>query len=216
MIIAKKISKEIGISTSIRYLFLAATILLTSCEKNYEKTILFIGDSITKGWDTELFFPEFTTSKYLYYTSIKNSFNPDLSFSNANTIVILIGNHDIEISISNDAELSQHVDNFGFNYKKAVQVLNSKPVVILSILPCHYSDKTKSKNINRQIDLFNEELLKIANELSNVVYIDVNSSFKDKNGDLDMNFSTDGIHLNVYGYRLLSKQLDDSLINIIQ
>ena len=51
---------------------------------------------------------------------------------------------------------------------------------------------------NENIDLLNEMIQKF--EKDNVRYLELNKFFKDKNGNLDIKYSSDGLHLNGDGY----------------
>jgi len=61
--------------------------------------------------------------------------------------------------------------------------------------------------MNLQIIEVNTQLKEMTNDIPNAVFLDVYHYFTDKNGLLDDNYSADGVHLNSFGYDLLSAKL---------
>lgn len=181
---------------------------LISCENNIVNKIVFLGDSITIGWDTELFFPMANTynmgvngSRIEYITTLNRD------FSEFTSVVIMMGTNNVDKALSSEPMIEAHLDKFINNYKQVIENIHAQKIIVISILPQFSADKVESTLINNQIDLMNKKLAMLTCNYPNTKFVDVNSSFKDKTGELDMNYSTDGVHLNVFGYRLLSKQV---------
>jgi N-acylneuraminate cytidylyltransferase len=195
-----------------RLSLILVVILLMSCENANDKKIVFLGDSITFGWDTELFFPMADTynmgvngSRIDYITRLNRDFN---EFT---TVVIMMGTNDVNREKTSEPQITEHITNFITTYKEAIKKIHAEQIIVISVLPQYFTDSVKSRLFNNQINLMNQQLAQLPAIYPHVEYIDVNSSFKDKTGQLDMNYSTDGVHINVFGYRLLSEQLEAPL-----
>jgi lysophospholipase L1-like esterase len=119
-------------------------------------------------------------------------------------LLIMIGINDIAGNIP----VNVTCKNICTFVKKLNNVSPSTKVFVHSILPTNpvYSEhKTEFINHykkNKQVEQLNNSL-KEESSSYNFSYIDLHSSFKDKNGNLNAEFSdTDGIHLNAKGYKL--------------
>lgn len=178
----------------IYYLFL--TILLCSCTKKSEEKIFFLGDSIVARWDVKRFFPAHSVENLgvsgegiKYVESMAHSFCNDI-------VVVMIGTNDLKWI--NSEEQDPYVER----YVKAIYNLDASTVFLFSILP--RSRSTDSENIHQKITSLNKKIQSKVNGTS-VVFIDVYEKFY-KNG-MNSQYSYDGLHLNEYGYELLSESL---------
>ena len=160
---------------------------------------VFIGDSITEQciWN-ELFDDNSLinrgiggdiTEKLLDRLDFLDSTKPS-------TIFLMIG--------TNDLGQNKSIDEIIKNYQKIVEKLSEKlpnaVIYMQSILPINQNLFFMKRDYysNENIDLLNEMIQKF--EKDNVRYLELNKFFKDKNGNLDIKYSSDGLHLNGDGY----------------
>ncbi|MGB0561116.1 MAG: GDSL-type esterase/lipase family protein [Spirulinaceae cyanobacterium] len=103
------------------------------------------------------------------------------------------------------------------NYQLLVEQLQRQhpqaQIVIQSILPhgddrATWEGKAQLKQVsNQRIAQINEQLAAIAAPNQQVHYLDLYSLFLDDRGNLDMDLSTDGLHLNDQGYQVWATAL---------
>lgn len=101
------------------------------------------------------------------------------------------------------------------NYRKIVsKVLSESPetqLYLYSILPVN-PDIRNIPVRNEDIDFINEKIKKIAID-NQLIYIDLNSKFKNKDGLLFANYSSDGVHLNGDAYLQWKNEIGQYLAN---
>jgi len=172
--------------------------------------VFFFGDSITKGMEQFNYFPEAhikaeiglgTTGALAYADSIAE-IKPSKLF-------ILLG--------INDFWEGGNLQAFINNYRTIVSTIRNKSpgtkIYIQSIFPLGKTALDRNKKINNSIiDNINSELQDIAAEM-NAVYIDINTILKDSEGNLQGQYTSDGIHIEPECYKVwadfLSKYVDD-------
>lgn len=159
-----------------------------------EKNIIFLGDSIT-AWNSEL-------------KNIKNSENfgvpgfisrdivwqiqgDDEETISGNTACLMIGVNDIMMEISLEKIIS--------NIKEIIEMLKKRfeRIILVSVLPI---DNVK---MNNKI----KELNKNIKNISDVEFLDVHNLFLNEYEMLAYKFTTDGAHLNNYGYEILNSKI---------
>jgi lysophospholipase L1-like esterase len=169
--------------------------------------IVFAGDSLTNycNW-SELF----------GNSNIKNRGIPgdktggllddisNITRGNSKKIFLMIGINDLSNGASIDSTLS--------NYKKIVgDIKQQSPdtkLIIQSVLPINTKVLKSTKATNKEINQFNSGIKALAVK-NNLQYIDLYSSFTDKNGQLNRGLTIDGIHLSGKGYLLWKKLIQD-------
>lgn len=173
-------------------------------EKEFEKEqrsqgkIIFLGNSLTEYFDLDKFgvpeiinrgisgdFTEGVLKRLDEVTSLKPS-----------KVFLEVGINDIVEKVPLD-ELTQNYANIIHRIKKAcpgvlIYIQNNLPVNMKG------SFLTSDEDINALVREQNKNLKSLATGNS-LTYIDLHSHFL-KNGELDMDLSTDGIHLNDKGY----------------
>lgn len=181
-------------------------ISFSGCSSKFEENkYVFIGDSIVAGWDLEYYFPYLDVANLGKNGAITSdmgfiSWSPEMK----QTIVIsLIGTNDIdafkESTLSTDT-LNEIVSS----YKQAILKSYATNFIVISILP---RNGANAVFMNQQIITLNEKLKNMTKEISNTIFLDVYNYFIGPDGKLDMDYTVDGIHLNIYGYELLSAKL---------
>jgi lysophospholipase L1-like esterase len=187
-----------------------------------ERRVVFLGDSITDGWDNPAnggFFPGKpyidrgisgqTTPQMLV------RFRPDVIALNPEVVVILAGTNDIAGN-TGPMTLSEIEDNLSSMAELARA--HSIRVVLSSLLPV--SDYTKSadgqpriqttRRPPEQIRALNDWMKKFALE-KRLVYLDYYSAMVDDKGFLREELSNDGLHPNVKGYAVMAPLAEQAI-----
>lgn len=153
--------------------------------------VAFFGNSITRGSDFQLAFPDKKIINLGYSGDnilgmIKRV--PMIKKSKAKKVFIMAGTNDL---------LYISLEQYETNYTKMIfTIKESLPdikIYIQSILPCNHEMSTSSAS-NEKIQKANKIAERIAKE-HNCTYIDLYSLYVDKNNELPKEFTMDGVHL---------------------
>ncbi|HEX8890536.1 MAG TPA: SGNH/GDSL hydrolase family protein [Pyrinomonadaceae bacterium] len=180
-----------------------------------EKRVVFMGDSITDGWDNEGnggFFP----GKPYVNRGISGQttpqmlirFRPDVIALKPKVVVILAGTNDIA---GNTGPMTLEAIEDNLASMAELARANDIRVIFSSLLPVSDYEKTKEgKQIIRtqqrppeQIKALNEWMKRYA-AANRMTYLDYYSAMIDDKGFLKDELSNDGLHPNVKGYEVMS------------
>jgi lysophospholipase L1-like esterase len=165
--------------------------------------VVFLGDSITAFWDLAKYFPGRpyvnrgiagqTTSQILL------RFEQDVVSLQPEEVVILAGTNDIARNIG-ETEVEA-------NYRAIAELssANGIKVVFASLLPVHnYTfDSALMSRPMEKITALNT-WLKQYSKANRFIYLDYFSAMVDERGLLKKEFSSDGLHPNAEGYRVMA------------
>lgn len=159
---------------------------------------IIIGDSLTQG---------FLANEFVNFgigsdttQGVLNRIEEYESVKTASEIILLIGINDL--GISEDDEILGRFE----------EIFNKIPddkLIVLSLLPVTQEYEFRNKNItNDRIREVNKKLAILCQQ-KNIKFIDIHSLFVNKSGYLDESYQVgDGIHLNMNGYKVLSKAIN--------
>ena len=173
-------------------------IITIGCGKddNADNPIYFIGDSQVSNWDTEYSFPNRVTknwgkegAKLLYLERLK-----DID-TNAD-IVIEIGTNDLQTSWA-----ATMVEEYVEKYIEVVMSLPGRRKYVVEVFP------TSNLNKNRVIQIFNYKLKEGIKQNDFVEIIEVYDKLE-SDGVLKDSFTRDGVHLNDYGYMVVTNEVN--------
>lgn len=158
--------------------------------------IVFLGDSITEGFPTELLLKEFSiVNKGISgdsTESVLERLDRDVIALKPSAVFLLVGINDLKSTKSNNTVL--------VNYERIMlRITKSVPGVKLfveSILPTRNLEERPLE----RIQLLNVEIHKLAMKYG-VKFLDVYPLFVNAKGELSEEFSDDGLHLTLPGYR---------------
>jgi len=141
--------------------------------------------------------------------SITNSleYYADVIDIGATTVVILAGTNDIA---GNTGPMS--IDMILNNLKSmtGIALANNVKVILCSVLPAYDYPWSPNKNPNIKIPKLNSKIKKYAKK-SGVHYLDYFKALDNGNNGIDKEFSYDGVHLTLEGYKVLEPLLENAL-----
>lgn len=182
-----------------------------------DENIVFFGDSITSIYDIDHFYPH----NFVINSGVSGDKSEDLVERidedvykyNPSKVFILIGindlNHDIE-----EKEILKNIQKVVNGIK-----LNRKhaKIYIQSIYPIN-QDLLKENEYGFNEDLSNDDIIKINKKIkslckkNNIEYIDIYSMLTDSDGNLNQEYTKEGLHLNELGYMKLTEKLEKYVI----
>lgn len=184
---------------------------LKETNKNYTN-YLFLGDSITDYYDLDKYYEGYKVVNSGVSGNQTSDILDDLKkrayVYNPSTIFLLIGTNDYihdkkeDETINNIKEI---VDNLNKNLPNA-------KIYLESIYPINNTDDKKIfKSVvnvrnNTSIKKINSELKKYCND-KNCTYLDMYSLLEDKDGNLKLEYTKEGLHMSDKGYEVITKEL---------
>ena len=180
------------------------------------ENILFLGDSITECYDLDKYYDGFNvvnsgiSSNKTY--DILNNMKERVYKYNPSKIFILIGTNDFLENKTNEEIIN--------NIKKIInEISKNRPeskIYLESIYPVNNTDDEKVNHSvvknrkNEDIKKINKQLKKFS-EKKKIVYIDMYSLLEDKDGNLKINYTKEGLHMSDEGYDVITKKIKEYL-----
>ena len=176
-------------------------LIICGCNKDGidDKTIYFVGDSQIANWDVEFYFPNRITKNLGKDGAILNYLNSVKIPKKDAELVIEIGTNDIREDWD-DIQIREYVDRFS----EIIKAFPCNTKYVLEVFP------TSNIYKNRVIESFNSELKKIFCKENNVILVEVYDALED-NGVIKVSLTRDGLHLNDYGYRVVTNEIQRML-----
>ena len=181
-----------------------------------EPDILFIGDSIVEYYPLQELFG---TSKTIVNRGIRG-YQTGLLLENLDAhlyggvvdkIVLLIGTNDI----GKDVPVNEALNNLEAIIQTIARDYPLTEMKLLSILPVNEGEEYKQTvyiRTNEKIQKWNQAYKELASAYMQVEFAPVFDSLIDHEGQLKKDYTTDGLHLSVPGYQVLTKALKDYLL----
>ena len=177
--------------------------------------IIFIGDSIIEYYPLQELLG---TSKTIVNRGIRgyqtrlllDNLDAHLYGDAVDQIVILIGTNDI----GKDIPMSQTLTNLESVIQTISRDYPLSQIKLVSILPVNEGEDFKQTvyiRTNEKIKAWNQAYQDLASAYMQVEYIPVFDSFLEEAGQLKPTYTTDGLHLSIAGYQVLSNELKDYL-----
>lgn len=178
-----------------------------------EPDIIFIGDSIIEYYPLQELLG--TTKTIVnrgirgYQTGLlRENLDAHLYGDAVDQIVLLIGTNDIGKDIPMNEALN--------NLESVIQTISRdyplSQIKLVSILPVNESENFKQTvyiRTNEKIKAWNQAYQDLASAYMQVEYVSVFEHLLDQEGQLKEVYTTDGLHLSISGYHILSEALRD-------
>ena len=181
-----------------------------------EPNVLFIGDSIVEYYPIQELFG---TSKTIVNRGIRGyqtgllleNLDAHLYGGAVDKIVLLIGTNDI----GKDVPVNESLNNLEAIIQSITRDYPLTEIKLLSILPVNEGEEYKQTvyiRTNEKIQKWNQAYQELASVYMQVEFVPVFDSLIDQEGQLKKDYTTDGLHLSVTGYQVLTKALKDYLV----
>ena len=181
-----------------------------------EPDILFIGDSIVEYYPLQELFG---TSKTIVNRGIRGyqtgplleNLDAHLYGGAVDKIVLLIGTNDI----GKDVPVNEALNNLEAIIQSIARDYPLTEIKLLSILPVNEGEEYKQTvyiRTNEKIQKWNQAYQELVSAYMQVEFVPIFDSLIDQEGQLKKEYTTDGLHLNVAGYQILTKSLKDYLL----
>lgn len=181
-----------------------------------DENIVFVGDSITYMYDLNKY--------YDGYNVVNNGIDGEFTWGvlddlkdriykyNPSKVVLLIGTNDIYKNKSVD-EISDNVDKI----IKGIKTNRTyAEIYLVSLLPVNRTSDDII-NLNMVKNRTNEMIMEINNKYQeiakkyNITYIDLYSKLIDDDGNLKLDYTKEGLHLNDKGYKVITRVIKNVL-----
>ena len=180
-----------------------------------EPDIIFIGDSIIEYYPLQELLG---TSKTIvnrgirgYQTGLlRENLDAHLYGDAVDQIILLIGTNDI----GKDVPMNEALNNLESVIQTISRDYPLSQIKLVSILPVNEGEDFKQTvyiRTNEKIKAWNQAYQDLASAYMQVEYIPVFDSFLEEAGQLKPTYTTDGLHLSIAGYQVLSNELKDYL-----
>lgn len=222
------IKKKTGIEYNILF-YVATGLLVLSIAFNFgllskdksskikyvtDQNVVFLGDSITNGYNVSEFFPDILTINSGIggnkTTDVLNRMKDSVYIYNPSKVLLLIGINDLNSGASSKDVLD--------NIQKIVNgiKLNRKytKIYIESIYPVNVDYAKEVNNVFKNTSITNDEIKEINKKIkslckeNDVTYINVYDSLVDENGNLKEIYTKEGLHLTDLGYYKVTKAIE--------
>lgn len=181
-----------------------AAMAFFSCDNDSMDTLAFVGDSEVARWDLPYYFPTRIVENHGrsgagidYIESLAGKFKDK-------TVVVVIGTNDLYKLIDGGLDL------YALRYVEAIKGLGADRTFLYSIFPRNFaSDMVDFNDIIRQL---NKVVKTLVTEDVSFTYIPVfDDLYSSETKSINHQYSYDGLHLNDFGYELISKKLTQLL-----
>lgn len=182
------------------------------------KITIFIGDSITKGFELKEEFDDLIIINKGVdgnkTTDVLDRLDTDVYSFQPSKVFLLIGINDIGKNVESD-EIINNIEKIVDNIRQNCPNIT---IYLQSIYPVNNTDDKridkkhfKYRN-NKSVISINKKLKNLASH-KEVVYIDVYSHLLDDDNNLKLSYTKEGLHLNKVGYEEVSKIINSYLYN---
>ena len=177
---------------------------------NESNEIIFLGDSITDRCEWfELFSNPNVRNRGLSGDKTSGVLDrlSEITESKPSKVFIMIGVNDLRHDVSDST--------IKVNYSNIIEKIKSDSpdtkIILQSVLPVN-NNIGDSKTTNRKVNSFNNYIKTLAVNLS-IPYVDINTELLNSSGQLDAQYSEDGLHINGAAYLVWKSVIEDFFNN---
>ena len=182
-----------------------------------ENRVVFMGNSITEGWGQVS--PKFFKDKPYINRGISGQttpqmlvrFRPDVINLKPKVVVILAGTNDIAGN-TGPSTLEMIEDNITSMVE--IAKINNIEVVLCSVLPAYdYPWKPGLKPAEKIVNL--NKWIKEYADINGIFYVDYFTSMADERNGLKVEYSDDGVHPNLAGYKVMVPLVEKAIVKTL-
>jgi lysophospholipase L1-like esterase len=193
--------------------------------KRGEAKLIFIGDSITQGWETDG--KDIWQDRYAKYNVLNLGISGDrtqhvlwrLQHGNLDHIkpklaVVMIGTNNTNADDNTAEEIAEGITAIVDTIKLK---LSDAKILLLGIFPRGEKPTMRGQlNVNRdKIDRVNAAISKL-DDKKRVIYLDITQKFMDADGVISKNVMPDFLHLSSKGYEIWADAIDSHVKQLLQ
>ena len=176
------------------------------------QTVL-LGDSITDFFNWYELFYDFSkiSGQAVYNRGISGDttdrllerLNENVLNIEPKNVVLLIGTNDI----GRELPLSMSVENVSKIIENTKKVCPDINFILQAVYPINRDMRDKfEKRSNEKINIMNKEFIKLS-EKYDCVWLDITDKLKDETGNLNKEYTYDGLHLNINAYKIVAENI---------
>ena len=182
-------------------------------EKVVDNNYLFLGDSITEQYDLKEYYEDYPVVNSGvsgdYTSSIVKDMKKRVYDYNPSKVFLLIG--------INDLRKGNDVSKIVSNTKEIIELIKeNRPyseIYLESIYPINKTDDDKISDSVKNIKFDNEKIIEVNDLLKDlakdekITYVDLYNKLIDDDGNLNISYTKDGLHISSEGYECITKEL---------
>mgnify|MGYP004494787667 FL=1 len=182
-------------------------------EKVVDNNYLFLGDSITEQYDLKEYYEDYPVVNSGvsgdYTSSIVENMKKRVYDYNPSKVFLLIGINDLR----NRKDVSEIVSNTKEIIKLIKENRPYSEIYLESIYPINKTDDDKISDSVRDIEFDNEKIIEVNDLLKDlakdekITYVDLYNKLIDDDGNLNISYTKDGLHISSEGYECITKEL---------
>lgn len=182
-------------------------------EKVVDNNYLFLGDSITEQYDLKEYYEDYPVVNSGVSGDFTSSIVEDMKKRvydyNPSKVFLLIG--------INDLRKGKDVSEIVSNTKEIIELIKeNRPyseIYLESIYPINKTDDDKVSDSVKDIKFDNEKIIEVNDLLKDlakdekITYVDLYNRLIDDDGNLNISYTKDGLHISSEGYECITKEL---------
>ena len=182
-------------------------------EKVVDNNYLFLGDSITEQYDLKEYYEDYPVVNSGvsgdFTSSIVENMKKRVYDYNPSKVFLLIG--------INDLRKGNDVSEIVSNTKEIIELIKeNRPyseIYLESIYPINKTDDDKISDSVRDIEFDNEKIIEVNDLLKDlakdekITYVDLYNKLIDDDGNLNISYTKDGLHISSEGYECITNEL---------
>ena len=182
------------------------------------ENIVFLGDSITYQYDIEKFY----SKRNVVNSGINGNTTQNILDDMKNRVYRYNPSHVILLIGTNDLNNGESIDKIVGNIEEIIKDIKIKlpktKIYLESVYPINNTDDKKidhemvGKRSNEDIKKINKELKKVSKK-EKVKYINMYSNLVDDDGNLNLDYTKEGLHINDDGYDIITFEINKLLKN---
>ena len=182
------------------------------------ENIVFLGDSITYQYDIEKFY----SKRNVVNSGINGNTTQNILDDMKNRVYRYNPSHVILLIGINDLNNGESIDKIVGNIEEIIKDIKIKlpktKIYLESVYPINNTDDKKidhemvGKRSNEDIKKINKELKKVSKK-EKVKYINMYSNLVDDDGNLNLDYTKEGLHINDDGYDIITFEINKLLKN---